>query len=128
MTEKKPVPIGVWIMASLFGLLIIGHFLPDPPKAAPPPEIWIPVEYSLTGTARTASITIQNETGGSEQHTVRLPWVKRFSAHPKAFLYLSAQNDGRGRLVAIIKSNGEVLQQAEATSEFGIASVSGSVK
>jgi hypothetical protein len=86
------------------------------------------VTYQLSGTATSASITIENESGGTEQHTVSVPWVKEFQASQGRFVYLSAQNQGRGRLEAIIYVDGQPIQRAETTEQYGIASASGSVR
>jgi hypothetical protein len=84
------------------------------------------VMYELTGVGD-ASITIENESGGTEQHTVSLPWYKNFDARCGQFLYLSAQNDGYrfGELKATIYVDGHAIQNAETTEQYGIASVSG---
>jgi hypothetical protein len=85
------------------------------------------VIYQLRGTASLASVTIENESGGSEQHSVSVPWTKEFKAREGQFLYLSAQNQGWGVLEATIYVDGQPLQRAETTDQFGIASASGSV-
>ncbi len=86
------------------------------------------VTYQLTGSSSSASITIENESGGTEQHTVAVPWTKEFRAHQGQFVYLSAQNQGLGRLEAIIYVDGRPIQRAETTEQYGIASASGSVR
>lgn len=85
------------------------------------------VKYQLTGSASSASITIQNESGGSEQRVVSVPWTKEFTAPGGQFVYLSAQNEGYGNLEATIYIDGKPLQRAETTERYGIASASGSV-
>jgi hypothetical protein len=86
------------------------------------------VTYVLRGSSTSASITIQNESGGSEQHVVSVPWAKEFRAAPGQFVYLSAQNQGWGDLEAVIYVDGQPLQSAEATQQYGIASASGTVR
>jgi ABC-type transport system involved in multi-copper enzyme maturation permease subunit len=86
------------------------------------------VTYQLKGTASSASITIENESGGSEQHVVPVPWVKEFQAAQGHFVYLSAQNQGDGQLEATIYVDGQPIQSAETTEKYGIASASGSVR
>jgi hypothetical protein len=86
------------------------------------------VRYALDGTASEAQITIQNSAGGTEQHTVSVPWSKEFEAPGGSFVYLSGQNQGSGRLKAAIYVDGVLLQEAETTEQFGIASVSGTAK
>lgn len=86
------------------------------------------VTYQLAGSASSASITIENESGGTEQHTVSVPWTMEFQARQGQFVYLSAQNQGSGRLEAIIYVDGQPIQRAETTEQYGIASASGSVR
>ncbi len=86
------------------------------------------VRYALDGTAYAAQITIQNSAGGTEQHTVSVPWSMEFEARGGSFVYPSGQNQGSGRLKAAIYVDGTSLQEAESTEEYGIASVSGTVK
>ena len=85
------------------------------------------VTYQLVGTASSASVTIENESGGSEQHVVSVPWVKEFKAGEGRFVYLSAQNKGYGRLEATIYVDGQTIQSAETTEQYGIATASGTV-
>ncbi len=85
------------------------------------------VTYQLTGSGGAASITIKNESGGTEQHTVPVPWTKEFDAPAGRFLYLSAQNKGDGLLEATIYVDAKPIQHAETTERYGIASVSGRV-
>lgn len=86
------------------------------------------VRYEVSGTASTASITIENEYGGTEQHTVTVPWEKQFQAKTGQFVYVSAHNGGYGRIKAVTYVVGEMLHQAESTEQFGIASASGRVR
>jgi hypothetical protein len=86
------------------------------------------ITYKLDGTASSASITIENESGGTEQHVVSVPWVKEFQAAQGRYVYLSAQNQGSGQLEATIYVDGQPLQSAQTTERYGIASASGSVR
>jgi len=86
------------------------------------------VTYTVTGTdaSMIAGLTYQNESGGSEQKTVLLPWTLEFTARNHAFLYVSAQKQGEnGTIRASINVDGDVIQKAEANSSYGIATVSG---
>ena len=119
--------IGCGILGAFVVLLwaIVSQVASDSPS--PSPQIPM-VTYSLEGTARSASITIANESGGTEQHVVPVPWKKQFHATHGKFVYLSAQNQDSGRLEAEISVDGLVLQRAVTTEQYGIASVSGSVR
>jgi hypothetical protein len=85
------------------------------------------VIYTVSGSALRASVTVENESGGTEQHTISLPWTKEFQAKDGQFVYLSAQNQGFGSLEAVIYVDGQPLQRAETTEQYGIASARGSV-
>ena len=82
-----------------------------------------------------ASVTIANDSGGTEQHAINLPWTKEFDAPSGRLLYLSAQKrtasrDGYGhptKLEVTIHVDGNVIQHAETTEDYGVASVSGKV-
>jgi hypothetical protein len=106
-------------VVGVFSLLVIlGSVMPVIPHH---------VTYQLTGSEGSASITIENETGGTKQHTVPVPWTKEFDAPVGRFLYLSAQNKGDGWLVATIYVDAKAIQRAETTERYGIASVKGTV-
>ena len=78
--------------------------------------------------ALVVALTYQNQSGGSEQKTVLLPWTLEFTAHDHSFLYISAQKQSEdGTVHAVIYVNGNLVQEAESTSSYGIATVSGRV-
>jgi len=84
------------------------------------------VTYKVTGSARSASLTYKNATGGTEQANVDLPWTLRFDAESGSSVYLSAQKrDEFGKLEAKIYIDGDLLQKADSSSPYAIASVSG---
>jgi hypothetical protein len=79
------------------------------------------------GTNR-ASLTIENETGGTEQKDVTLPWSETFTAEYGQFVYLSAQNDkDSGTIKCEILVNNQTLQSSTSDGAYAIASCSGSV-
>lgn len=87
------------------------------------------VTYSVGGTASRASLTIANESGGTEQFTVSIPWSKTFQVAPGSFLYLSAQNEGEfGTVTCKITSNGVVVQSANSSGAYTLAGCSGSAR
>jgi hypothetical protein len=82
------------------------------------------VTYRVDGTGG-ASLTYSNETGGTEQQEVTLPWTKTFSGTAGEFLYLSAQNhEEYGGIVASISINGRVVKDATSQGGYTIATVS----
>lgn len=75
-----------------------------------------------------ATLTYQNESGGTEQKTVKLPWALEWRIESPHFLYLSAQKTGESGIVHVaVYCDGQLLQEAESTSEYGIATASGRV-
>lgn len=75
-------------------------------------------------TDASSSLTYENESGNTEQHTVRLPWRLQFEAQEGQFLYISAQSDGYGNSCKI-KVNGMTVEQADSSGQYSIASCSG---
>lgn len=87
------------------------------------------VTYTVTGSyVGFVELTYSNESGGTEQKTVALPWKLEFKAQHNAFVYISAQKQGEnGAIDAVIYLDGNVIQEASANSRYGIASASGRV-
>ncbi len=80
------------------------------------------VVYRIDGTASRASLTMRNETGGTEQGTHLVPWDDTFTVAPGQFVYLSAQNEGdHGTITCTITSDGQVVQTAESSGAYVIA-------
>jgi hypothetical protein len=84
------------------------------------------ITYAVGGLGR-ADLTYENASGGTEQRTVTIPWSMTFSAPSGQFVYLSAQLDGSGSLYCEIVSDGTIVQQANSSGEYVIASCSGRV-
>lgn len=78
------------------------------------------VKYVLTGTARSAMITYDNETGGMEQRDVNIPWTKEMTVELGAPLSLVAQNNGTGSITCEIWVNGEKRKTSTSTTQYGI--------
>lgn len=88
------------------------------------------VVYDVTDTSRgTVSLTYENAGGNSQQESNAVtPWGKRYSMDSGDFVYVSAQRgQGTGTVRCTITIDGEVVEQAESTGEFVIATCSGSV-
>jgi len=100
-----------------------------PPSATATRPAYI-VEYRLGGTASRADITLENETGGTEQfgNVLVKGWSKKFGAERRQFVYISAQNqDEGGSIRCEIWVNGELWKEAESRGAYCIASCSGAV-
>ncbi len=91
------------------------------------------VVYELDGTASSADITIQTDSGGtSQQQGVDVPLRNkaggeglRFTFDGGEFVYISAQNNGSGTLTCRIKADGVVISENTASGEFAIATCEG---
>lgn len=88
------------------------------------------VVYTVTGTTKTASLTYRNESGGTEQRTVDLPWELSYMAESGHFTYVAAQvrDNGSRNIVCKITHDGVTKEEAESDGEFVIAECSGSVE
>jgi len=82
------------------------------------------IKYVISGSAQSAMITYYNETGGMEQVTQGLPFVKEFSVGSGAMLSLVAQNQGAGTITCEIWINGKKIKTSTTTTEYGIATCS----
>lgn len=87
------------------------------------------VMYVVSGTARAASITVRNGTGGTEQIDAALPWRMTVAAEAGQFVYVSGQNDGAtGTVRCAIVRGGQTLAQAQSEAAYGVAECSAVVK
>jgi len=86
------------------------------------------VTYLVNGSSNRASLTYRNQSGGTEQNTVQLPWTLELRLSPGAFAYVSAQNQEDGGTVhASVYLGGVTLQEATSGSAYGIATASARV-
>jgi len=85
------------------------------------------VEYQVTGSATSASMTWENAQGGTEQGSYWLPYKRSAIQMDRGdFAYLSAQNEGRtGMITCKIYVNGELWRSSTSSGEYSIASCSG---
>ena len=86
------------------------------------------IEYTVSGSALQASLTFNNQSSGTEQHKVWLPWTYSMVVSKGYFAYISAQNQSSyGSVIVKILLNGTEVKSSESTGEYGIASASGKV-
>ncbi len=114
---------------------VAGCLLEDTSNYSPTTHSYTPgggasgvVTYSVTGSASAASLTYQNDSGGTNQQTVNLPWTRTFSGFGSGdFLYVSAQNqDDHGTLRCEIKIGSRVAFSSDASGAYSICTASGS--
>lgn len=116
MTTKKILVLTLFIIACLFSCDAF--------------ETSADFRYTVTGTAKTASLTYENADGGTSQESdVVLPWEYSFSLDKSTynFLYISAQNGTReGTVIVTIYKDGDVYKTSTSSGAFTIATASGS--
>lgn len=123
-----------FVILILLVIAIGGRSLESGPATRPPSRSAAPashlVTYSVIGTggAREASLTLENEQGGTEQRDVRLPYSVSFQAAPGQWVYLSAQNlSQHGGVICEIEVDRAPWKRSESEGFASIASCSGSV-
>jgi hypothetical protein len=108
------ITIGLWALLAL--ICCAGSGLNSGPHQ---------ITYRVDGTARSASVTYSNGTGGTEQKTVSVPWSKSFDTQSGEFLYISAQNNGEyGDVTVSITADGKIIKDATSSGEYVIATAS----
>lgn len=101
----------------------------DPTSPVVPTACTESVTYAVSGSAQTVSLTLQNSSGNTEQvESVSVPWSEVNTFDCGEFVYLSAQNNGdTGTVFCDIRVDGRVIESANSSGAFVIASCSGSV-
>ena len=105
---------------------------PIVPRATPRPKAqptsaFAAVRYVIPNTSGEFDVTMTNEQGGTEQHTVKGPWSYTFMARHGAFVYVSSQADKYSGCTVQIWLNGKVVRESECDGQYCIASASGLV-
>ncbi len=84
------------------------------------------VTYKITGSASRASITYENEQGGTEQGVVKIPWERSLTAKKLQFLYISAQNEDEfGSITCEIWVDGIKWRESTSSGAYVISTCSG---
>jgi len=87
------------------------------------------VDYEVSGNATAADITMTNAQGGTEQGRYRLPFRRTFQAPVGAFVYISAQNEGGGPVIACsIGVDGMDYKSSMSSGRYMIATCNGQVE
>lgn len=86
------------------------------------------VEYVIAGTAPDASLTYQNDQGGTAQSEHAIPHRITYKMQRGDFAYLSVQNNAQhGSVICRIYLNGELWRESVSEGAYVIASCSGSI-
>jgi len=91
------------------------------------PADWYKVEYKVTGTTSSVSLTYSDSNEGTAQESdVAIPWTYTFNAKVDHFLYISAQNqEDSGSVTTTIYTHGSVFKTTTSTGAYVIATSSG---
>lgn len=130
--------ISLFLCGTCGFLFLNGNLAPDPQTTqSQPRKTTVDVTYRLTGSTRAASITMENETGNTEQFketTTRNsfdlgPYEKTFTVPVGTFVYISAQNDrDTGSITCEILYDGVVAETATSTGAYVIATCDGTAR
>ena len=106
----------------LFAIVIFSALSCD---LAPQPDT---VEYKISGTTDSVSVTLSNASGGTEQYsTVTVPYTYSYDSFPYWFMYISAQNNhDSGSVQVEVYLNGNLIESARSEGAYVIATASGS--
>lgn len=128
--QKKGANLAVILLVVILGIcgaIWLLAQLGSTPSSTPGYSTTYRVTYKVTGTASRASLTYENEQGGTEQTKVGIPWQQSMSVKRGAFLYLSVQNEGKiGSITCEIWVDGVKWKESTSSGAYVIASCSGS--
>lgn len=84
------------------------------------------VVYTISGTASSVDVTLENDSGGTEQHTDLVNPVFAFWMKPGAFVYIAAYNNGQsGTVTCTIMSNDRRVATSTSSGAYVGATCSG---
>jgi len=129
LTGSPVVRLGGGFIAALVIVAALGAAL-GVGGASSSPGSPVPVEYRVTGSARTVSLTYSTPDGTQQEASVRLPWDYRRPGRRGDFLYVSAQitDQGGGSAIAQILVNGVTVKSSTSNGFAAIASADGRVQ
>jgi hypothetical protein len=134
MQNKKGNPAitaSVIIMGVLLTFCPFTDFWGSP--SAPPPQSTIPsatpaqsetfkITYKVTGTTTLATIYFHNESEGTDQRKIGVPWERSFKASPGYVLFLFAQNEkDEGRIGCQMLVNDVIVAESVSEGAHAIA-------
>lgn len=100
----------------------------NPVAPTPPVVVSHLVEFRVTGTITSATITDSNTEDGAETITTSTPWFRQFKITQDSFLYLDAQSFDFGQLHVQILVDGVLFKEAFANGFEPRVSVSGTYR
>jgi hypothetical protein len=122
----KKTGIGTWIVSGAVIWFLFSVFSGGGATGVSGPTAHS-VTYYVEGSTSSASLTYNNEQGGTQQEKVSVPWQKTFSMRGGNFIYISAQNqESYGDITVRIVVDGKEFKRSNASGGYTIASASGS--
>jgi hypothetical protein len=99
----------------------------------------VTITYKVTGTARSADITMETPSGTSQQSGIDVPLVRKSASNrsgisltfsPGDFVYISAQNAGTTGTIecAIEADDGTEIARVQSSGDYAIATCDGSAR
>lgn len=84
------------------------------------------LEYEISGTTSSVSVTLNNPSGNTEQFDpVSVPHTYSYKTFPDSFYYISAQNnESSGSVTVSIYRRGKLIETATSSGAYVIASAS----
>ena len=98
------------------------------PTAPTVPTYEYEIRYTVTGTASTVNVTLNNSGGNTEQYSdVSVPAEYAYETFDDWFFYISAQNQGEtGSVTVRIYYRDDLIEEATSSGAYVIATASGS--
>jgi hypothetical protein len=99
----------------------------------------VTITYKVTGTARSADITMETPSGTSQQSGIDVPLVRKSASNrsgisltfsPGDFVYISAQNAGTSGTIecSIEADDGTEIARVQSSGDYAIATCDGSAR
>ena len=116
-------------MKKIYLLLVLIIFIGTIFSSCEKEELSGTVKYEVTSSPNGFDITYQNSSGNTEQATITSgSWTISFTGNQGDFVYISAQADNENaNISAKIYYQGEILEQANSSGSYVIATASGSL-
>lgn len=87
------------------------------------------ITYKISGSSGQASITYTNQTGGTEQHTVYLPWQLTVKMNQYSVANILAQKTGEaGTITCEVLDNGNPWLKSTSTAAYAVVTCAELIK
>ena len=113
------------VLLFLLAVALVGCSSGTSKKAAAPKDHT--VVYKIKSDSINLSVRYDNESGGTNEETVKGDWSKTIKVKPGGYVFMSANNEDEysKELSAEILVDGKPFQKSEANKKYGGVTVSG---